>query len=69
MKSKLFIAAAAVALLTPLAASAQFLGKEDNADHKFRQGHALLVAQADHADALYGAQQAALEAVGNPGRP
>src|SRR5450631_3707038 len=31
MKSKLFIAAAAMALLAPLAASAQFLGKEDNA--------------------------------------
>ena len=31
MKSKLLIAAAVAALLTPLAASAQFLGKEEGA--------------------------------------
>ena len=65
----LMIAAAALALLAPVSASAQFLGKEDNAGHKFSQGRDLLVAQADHADALYRAEQAALEAVGNPGRP
>ena len=38
MKSKLFIAAATAALLTPLAASAQFLGKEDNPVTSFPKG-------------------------------
>ena len=38
MKSKFLIAAAAVALLTPLTASAQFLGKEDMPTTNFAKG-------------------------------
>lgn len=38
MKSKFFIAAAVAALLTPLAASAQFLGKEDMPTTNFAKG-------------------------------
>src|SRR6185295_10717073 len=38
MKTKFFIAAATAALLTPLAASAQFLGKEDNPVINFPKG-------------------------------
>src|ERR1041385_206769 len=37
--------------------------------HKFPQGRGLLVAKADNPDALCGAEQAALETVGNSGRP
>ena len=66
---RILYAATAAALLMPLTASAQFLGKEDMAVTQPRMTGQFWAPKPVEPDALCRAQQAALEAVGDPGRP